>query len=144
MSDSRSSLTAVARVRRVREQDSLLGLLQAQREADDAGAVLAGLQDRLAPTGSTGQSLAAFVALRTGLVALEQASTLARADLEAADSIAASARAHWQADRCRLEAIEMLQERRGDQHRAEIAQAEAKELDEVATQLWARRAGEAS
>ena len=144
MSAARSSLSAVARVRRVREQDSLLGLLQAQREADDARAVLDGLQHRLAPVGVTGQSLAAFVALRTGLVALEQASTRARADLEAADSIAASARAHWQTDRCRLEAIEMLQERRGDQHRAEIARAEAKELDEVATQLWARHAREAS
>ena len=144
MSARHGSLAAVARVRRVREQDSLLGLLQAEREAVAARTVLADLQDCLAPVQATEQTLASFVALRTGLLAVEQASTRAQAQVEAAESIAASARAHWQVDRCRLEAIEMLRERRGDQHRAEIAQAEAKELDEVATQLWARHAGEVS
>ena len=130
---------AVARVRGVREQDSRLGLQQARREADEALARLDSLRALLAaPEVPGAQSLAAFMARRTALLAIGEATVLAEGALSTADTIAESALAHWQVDRTRLEAIEMLRDRRADERARECARAEAKELDEVATQLWAR------
>ncbi len=64
-------LRAVARVRRVREQDSRLGLVQASRELDEARGRLELLQGQLSQgdplAGRGAGSAAAFVAHRTGL-----------------------------------------------------------------------------
>jgi flagellar export protein FliJ len=134
------SLEAVARVRRVREQDSLTGLQQALREVGDAHARVQSLGARLdAVPGAGIATLDGFVALRTGLLAVEQAMTTAQAAVESATNLATSALEHWQRDKSRLKAIEMLQERRAAEARAEAARAEARELDDIATQLWQRR-----
>jgi flagellar FliJ protein len=134
------SLDAVARVRRVREQDSLAGLHLAGREVDDAQRRLAAIEARLADL--SGQQVSTpeeLLALRQGLLTLGQAVDAARDSLESARNLALSAQSHWHGDRIRLRTIEMLQERRADEARAEDARAQAKAQDEVATQLWVRR-----
>ena len=135
-------LRAVARVRRVREQDSRAGLQQAVREVDDAQTRLSMLEARMA-AGVAGEvdDIGSFVAARTHLLAVERAATAAQAGLVTARNLAHSAQAHWQHDKSRLKAIEMLQERRADEARAEEQRAEARELDEISTQLWRRRNG---
>ncbi|RLV48776.1 hypothetical protein D9V37_13725 [Nocardioides mangrovicus] len=134
-----SGLEAVARVRRVREEDSRYGLLMAEREVNRAGEQVARLDRQLTSHGTTTVSSAGeLVQLRQGLLALGELLQQAREDLESAQNVSLSARAHWQADRTRLRSIEMLQERRRDEARAERARAEARSQDEVATQLWLR------
>jgi flagellar export protein FliJ len=135
-------LRAVARVRRVREQDSRAGLQQAIREVGEAQSRLSSLESRLAAgVGSDVDDVSTFVAARTHLLAVERAATAAQAGLVTARNLAHSAQAHWQHDKSRLEAIEMLQERRADEARAEEQRTEARELDEISTQLWVRRNG---
>jgi flagellar biosynthesis chaperone FliJ len=141
----REALDAVARVRRVHERDSLLGLQQARREADEAHRLMIGLRAQLdAPATPGAEGLAAFVSRRTAMLAVERAASEAAEAHEAARGIAESAHCHWQADRVRLEAIEMLQERREAHERAVLDRAEATRGDEVATQLWSRTQGEAA
>ena len=134
------SLDAVARVRLVREQDSLAGLQLALQEVDSSRQHLSTIQMRL--TELSGQPVSTpeeLVALRQGMLALGQAANDAQAALESARTLATSAHSHWQHDRIRLRTIEMLQERRIEQARAESIRADAKGHDEMATQLWARR-----
>ncbi|MBV9830528.1 MAG: flagellar FliJ family protein [Marmoricola sp.] len=141
----RDALDAVARVRRVHERDSLLGLQQARREADEAHRLMEALRAQLdAPATPGGEALAAFVARRTAFLAVERAASEAAEAHDAALAIAESAHAHWQADRVRLEAIEMLRERRDLAERAGRDRAEATRVDEVATQLWSRTRGQAA
>jgi flagellar export protein FliJ len=140
------SLDAVARVRRVRERDSLTGLQHAVREVAQAQARVAALDARLdsAPSGAVAspvEDMDSFVATRSVLLAVEHALTHANTCLESSQNLAHSALAHWQSDKSRLKAIEMLQERRREAARAEAARAEAKELDDIAAQLWQRRHG---
>jgi flagellar export protein FliJ len=139
-SSNPDSLDAVARVRRVRERDSLTGLQHAVREVTHAQARVTALDARLDPCPS-GQveSLDSFVATRSVLLSVEHALTNAHASLESSQNLAHSALAHWQSDKSRLKAIEMLQERRREAARDEAARAEAKELDDIAAQLWQRR-----
>ncbi len=134
------SLDAVARVRRVREQDSLAGLHLALREVDSSQRHLEAIEDRLADLAASSVSTPEeFIALRQGLLALGQAVDAARTSLESARNLATSAQSHWHNDRIRLRTIEMLQERRIAEAQAEHARAQAKVEDEVATQLWRRR-----
>jgi flagellar protein FliJ len=134
------SLDVVERVRRVRERDSLSGLQLALREVESSREHLTTIEGRLDELSRHDVSTPEeFVALRQGLLTLGQAVDAARASLESAHNLATSAQAHWQNDRIRLRTIEMLQERRIDQARAEHARAEAKVQDEDATQLWRRR-----
>lgn len=133
------SLDAVARVRRVRERDSLTGLQFAVREVADAQDRVTRLETQRDRPIATIGSVGSFVAARTTLLAVEQATTAAQLVLESTQNLAHSALAHWQSDKSRLRAIEMLQERRLEEARAEAARAEAKELDDIATQLWQRR-----
>jgi flagellar FliJ protein len=133
------SLDAVARVRRVREQDSLTGLQLALREVEASQQHLVAAEGRLAElSGQQATTPEAFVALREGLLTLGRTVDVARASLESSRNLAVSAQSHWQNDRIRLRTIEMLQERREAETRAEEARAQAKVQDEVATQLWSR------
>lgn len=135
-----AGMRAVARVRGVREQDSRVGLQQALREQrrheDDA----AEARDRLsrADTFAVG-SAASFVALRASLEALGEVMRTAEKDTEASRTISEAAYARWQQDRTRVSAVEVLLERRAAARRAEQARREARDLDEVAAQLWQRR-----
>jgi flagellar FliJ protein len=134
------ALDAVARVRRIREQDSRAGLQLALGEARDAQARVTALEERL---GSLAERQAGtsqdFVTLRRGLLALAHTVTEAQDALESALTLAASAHAHWQQDRMRLRTIEMLQDSRLAEVHALRVRAEAKVQDETATQLWRRR-----
>lgn len=133
-------LRAVERVREVRERDSRLGLQQARREQEAHAGRLAELEEITRQHGSfVSGDMGAFVALRTQLVGLREATTHARAELDTATLVATSAQEHWQGDHTRLSAVESLLERRADERRAEALQAEARELDDVAGRLWLRR-----
>jgi flagellar export protein FliJ len=53
-------------------------------------------------------------------------------------TVAEAALARWQSDRARLEAVELLLDRRATERRAVAARAEARELDDLATQRHRR------
>jgi flagellar export protein FliJ len=134
------SLDAVARVRGVRERDSLLGLRLALREVETSEEQLHAIEARLEELAtrpcSTPEQL---LAVRQGLQVLGQAVAAARESLESARLLAASAQSHWQQDRMRLRTIEMLLDRRAERARVEEAKAQAKVEDEVAAQQWRRQ-----
>lgn len=139
-------LHAVARVRGVRETDSRLGLQQALAEQRQRELSLASLEDRLrnAPAFEIGTATA-FIAQRQALATLGQWVTTAGEEVASARTITGEARVRWQQDKTRLSAVEMLLERRAAERRAERDRAEARDLDEVAAQLWQRtRGGETS
>lgn len=133
-------LAAVARVRSLRERDSLLGLLDADERRREEQARLDALEGRLAQAAPAAgpQPTADFLAERRGLLALGELATAAARRVEGADAVAAAARGRWQVDRTRLEAISLLQERRVEQRREERRHREDAETDEVAGRLWLR------
>jgi flagellar protein FliJ len=138
----RDALAVVARVRKVREEDSRYGVQLANHEVHEARVRLQSLDQRLTdhgqrPVTSPGE----LISLRTGLLALGDAVRDAQAEVESAELLAVSAQERWQQDRLRLRTIEMLQERRAEAARVERLRAEAKVQDEVATQLWRRTSG---
>jgi flagellar export protein FliJ len=138
----RDALAVVARVRRVREEDSRYGVQLATHEVQEARVRLLALDQRLTVLGQQPvASAGALVSLRTGLLALGDAVREAQAEAESAELLALAAQERWQQDRLRLRTIEMLQERRAEAARVERTRAEAKLQDEVATQLWRRTAG---
>ena len=135
-----AGMRAVARVRGVREQDSRLGLQQAVAEEHEAGRHLTLLEDRLASAeDSTGADLATFLAVRVGHQALAADIARSRMAVATARTVTASARDHWQRDKTRLSAVELLLERRAEERRAEQARREARDLDDVVAQRWLRR-----
>lgn len=142
-----AGLGAVARVRGAREQDSRIGLQQAMADLRDREARVADLRRQLAlvqePDVST---VADFVLHHERVRAFVQSVEAAAEDARAAAAVAASARAHWQVDKTRLSAVEMLLERRAEERRTEDRRREDRDLDEVVTQQWlrARAAGGAA
>lgn len=134
-------LGAVARVREVRERDSRLGLVAALADLRAREARVGELEAALREHGSfVSGDMATFVALRESLTALRESLVAERSRLDVARTVAVDADAHWQADRSRLGAVEGLLERRADERRLERRRAEDRELDEMATQGWLRRA----
>lgn len=137
-------LDAVARVREVREHDSRLGLVEALRDLRAREARVAELETALREHGSfvAGdlRDMATFVALRESLTALRESLVAEHARLSVAQTVAMDADARWQADRSRLGAVEGLLERRAAERRVERRRAEDRDLDEVASQGWLRRA----
>ena len=138
-------IRAVARVRAVREKDSQIGLQQALREQrlhEDRATELRGRveQHQSFELGSA----ASFLALRASLDALGQVLRSTETDVTTSRTISEAAYGRWQQDRARLSAVEVLLERRDRVRREEAARHEARELDEIAGQLWRRRSsGEA-
>ncbi|MDP3890245.1 flagellar export protein FliJ [Nocardioides sp.] len=133
-------LRAVARVRGVREQDSRLGLRQALAEHHTSEGRLARLDEQRDRTPALVESsVTEFLATRQSLTVLADALRAARADVASRAVVAAEARGRWQHDRTRLEAVEMLLERRAAARRAESDRREARELDDLAAQRWQRR-----
>lgn len=141
MSGQDAGMRAVARVRGVRERDSRLGLQQALREQRAAEARVAYLRSAMvAADDFTAGDATAFLALRVRLRSYGDALSVAGAEAEGSRTIAEAAQAHWRRDRTRLEAVEQLLERRAAERCREAARAEARELDDIAGQLWQRRA----
>ncbi len=79
-----------------------------------------------------------FLEARGALLALGSAIAAARGKLDATDAVALAARSRWQQDKTQLDAISMLMERRALELRAELMRREARDLDEIAGQRWAR------
>ncbi len=136
-------LVAVARVRDVRERDSLFGLRRASEE-HDARQVRADQLDETvrqhAASGApAGQPLPEWAAQRRALVSLATAARSAHDDVAAAARLKATAHGHWQRDRARLRAVQQLLEHRAEARRAELARTEARELDDIGGQAWLRR-----
>jgi flagellar export protein FliJ len=135
-------MRAVARVRSVREHDSRIGLQQAIAEQREHEAHAADVRRRLEgaarfDAGSSGS----FLALRASLDALGAVLRMADDETAASRRISEAAYARWQEDRARLGAVEVLIERRAAERRSDAARREARDLDEVAAQLWQRRSG---
>lgn len=142
---SDAGLLAVARVRKVRESDSKIGLQTALAELHQAQARVDVLRHQLETADAFGTGSAAeFLAVRTSLQAIGEVLVSAEEQRESTGTISAAAFARWQHDRARLAAIEMLLERRAAAHRAEVARAEATELDDIAAQRWLRQRGRAA
>jgi flagellar protein FliJ len=133
-------MRAVARVRSVREQDSRIGLQQALGEQRSHEHRTAELRRRLegAHTFDAG-SAGSFLALRASLDALGSALHTSEDETAASRRISEAAYGRWQVDRTRLAAVEALLERRAAERRAAAARREARDLDEIAVQLWQRR-----
>lgn len=138
-----AGLHAVARVRGVREQDSRTGLQQANRELAEASGRVAELEESVRRAADVAPSSGAdsWVAARATLVALSSRITAAREGVSMSRTVAEAALARWQSDRARLEAVELLLERRAADRRTDAARAAARELDDLAAQRHARQAG---
>jgi len=135
-----AGMHAVARVRAMREQDSRIGLQQALREHRVHESRTADLRHRVENAGTfAAGSAASFLALRASLDALGQVLLAAEEETAASRVISEAAYSRWQQDKTRLSAVEVLLERRAAERRAEASRREARELDEVAGQLWQRR-----
>jgi flagellar export protein FliJ len=134
-----AGLAAVARVRGARERDSRIGLQQAAAEHRAKQERVLDLRAQLEELATPDHaSVAAFVLHHELSRALSEVIEEAVVEADAAAGIAASARAHWQHDKTRLSAVEMLLERRADERRAERRRLETRDLDEVVTQQWLR------
>lgn len=133
-----AGLHAVARVRAIRERDSLLGLQASLAEEQQAQQRVVAMDQRLAtwsaPTGTT----SAFLAARASGLALAHGASLARTAAETAHTFTLASQDHWRRDKTRLSAVERLLERRADERRAEAARREAREADELASVRWLR------
>ncbi len=139
-----AGMLAVARVRGVREQDSRLGLKRASADEREAGRRLAAVEELLATDDQpTTLDLVGFLVARGTATAQAAEASVARQALSVAGTVTASAREHWQRDKTRLSAVELLLERREEQRRAERARREITEVDDLVSSRWlrARRAG---
>lgn len=141
-----AGMRAVARVRGVREHDSRLGLRRAVDDEREAGRRLSALEDRLAGTGPADGDVGSFLLARAAARALASETSAARAALGAAGTVTTAARTHWQRDRTRLSAVELLLERRAEERRSERERRERAEVDDLVSARWlrARRGGEQS
>ncbi|MGN6782677.1 MAG: flagellar export protein FliJ [Marmoricola sp.] len=136
-----AGLNAVARVRGVREQDSRTGLQQAHRELASAEAKVVRLEGVLsdAAAAPAPAEADAWTSARATLAALSSRVSAAREGAAMSRTVAEAALARWQSDRSRLQAVELLLDRRAAERRAEADRAEARELDDLATQRHVRR-----
>lgn len=136
-------LAAVARVRGVRERDSRLGLAAAVATVRERESLAAHRRELLAAAEAFDAGVGAdFVAHQHTLTGLAEAVRDADAAVASARVVAASALAHWQQDKARLRAVELLLERRAQARKEERDRTESRELDDVAARLWLRRTRE--
>lgn len=138
-----AGMLAVARVRRVREADSRIGLQTALAEQRAAQARVEEIQRRLRAAntfmdGSTDE----FVAVRASMQVLGMVLLAATEERDRAGTISVAALDAWHQDRARLEAIEGLLERRAATRRTEAERSERRELDDLAGQRWLRASRE--
>jgi flagellar FliJ protein len=139
-------LHAVARVRGVREQASLLALQQTLATLRQREAHLARLQEQLREAAArevaileSGGTPGALLTLRMTLGHLAESTRMARTELTGAHQLAETARHRWEQDRSQLAAVEQLLDRRTAERRHEARRAEDRQTDETAAQGWQRR-----
>ena len=137
--DPDAGMRAVARVRSVREQDSRLGLGRAAADEREAARRLDAVRSQLAQaTLPETADPARFVLGRLGVAAMADEVTLAGKALATAGTVTTAARAHWQHDKTRLSAVELLLERREAERRAERDRRETAEVDDLVASRWLR------
>jgi hypothetical protein len=133
-----AGLRAVARVRAIRERDSLLGLQTSLAEEQQAQQRVIGLEGRLATWSAPEGATSTFLAARAAGLALAVEARLAHTAAETAHTFTLASQDHWRRDKTRLSAVERLLERRATERRAEAARREARESDELASVRWLR------
>ena len=135
--DPDAGMRAVARVRGVREQDSRLGLSRAAADEREAGRRAAAVREQLAthvlPETADPSGFALGRVVAAGMVAQVAAADRA---LAVAGTVTTAAREHWQRDRTRLSAVELLLERREAGRRAERLHRETREVDDLVSARW--------
>lgn len=137
--DPDAGMRAVARVRGVREQDSRLGVARAAADEREAVRRLDAAVALLAATSDAGDAdPASYGAARHAAAAVAAHVAASRAALTSATTLTAVAREHWQRDRTRLSAVELLLERRGERRRAERERRERVEVDDLVAARWLR------
>jgi flagellar biosynthesis chaperone FliJ len=133
-------MRAVARVRELRERDSRLGLQQAAAEEQAQARRLLDLEARIADAARAGQgSTDDFRRARQHLSLLGELAVGTERALASAETVTAAAMSHWQADRTRLGAVELLLDRRARDRADTDLREEHRRLDEVATLHWQRQ-----
>lgn len=137
--DPDAGMRAVARVRSVREQDSRLGLGRAAADEREAARRLDAVRAQLA-TASVPESAdpARFALGRLAVAAIAADVTVAGEALTTAGNVTAAARAHWQHDKTRLSAVELLLERREEERLAERQRRETADVDDLVATRWLR------
>lgn len=135
-----AGMLAVARVRGARERDSRIGLQQAAAEQRQREARVTELRAQLDSVSGVEDGTVAEFLTRHALVRTAAESVRsAEGEAGSAARLTALARSHWQADKTRLSAVEMLLERRAVARRAEQGRRDARDLDEIVSQQWLRQ-----
>lgn len=138
-------LSAVRRVRSVRENDSRIGLQHAlaesRRRAEEAERALRAVQ--VSPAFVAG-SVAEFLGHAQRLGALASASSAAEHAAATSLRVGEEATRRWQHDRTEVRVVDLLLERRAAERAAERERRTAAELDDLAAVGWQRRAAEAA
>lgn len=139
MSAPDRALEAVRRVRRARERDSRIGLVQARADTRRREVAAAAARDRLtgAPPFTAGDPVE-FRAHASLLRALADA--VGRRDEEVRTSrvVADEADRRWAGDRQAVRTVDLLLDRRAEERRHAHRRREATRLDELAAQGWLR------
>ncbi|GAA1436039.1 hypothetical protein GCM10009641_33770 [Mycobacterium cookii] len=137
--DPDAGMRAVARVRGVREQDSRLGLAQASADLHEAVRRLDSFAARLVETHDPEVAdPASFAAARAVAAGAALDVSTSRAALASSTMLHLAAREHWQRDRTRVAAVELLLERRAERRRAERLRRERVEVDDLVAARWLR------
>lgn len=137
--DPDAGMRAVARVRGVREQDSRLGLARAAADEREAGRRVEAVVARLAAaTDPAAIDPSGYATARLAAAGLAADVTASRTALASATTLTTVARSHWQRDRTRLAAVELLLERRAEARREERARRERVEVDDLVAARWMR------
>jgi flagellar protein FliJ len=136
------ALSAVARVREVRETDSRIGLQRVLAEEAALVARLASLESVLSASRVRAQETPAeLMACRTALAHLGVLIQEVRGAADTATVVTAEARARWSGDKARLAAVEHLLEKRAERRRTEADRRAARDADDLAAQRWSREHG---
>ncbi|MFC0223017.1 flagellar FliJ family protein, partial [Nocardioides zeicaulis] len=122
---------------RRRDPAGVTGVDAAEQRLDDATARLAAASDPV------GVDPATFATARVAAAGTASEVIALRAAVATAVTFTTSAREHWQRDRTRLAAVELLLERRGERRREERARRERVEVDDLVAARWLRARAEA-
>ena len=137
------ALSAVRRVRAVRENDSRIGLQHAlaesRRRAEEAERALQAVAT--APAFAEG-TVAQFLGHTQRLTGLAGASRSAEDAAATSSRVAEEATRRWQHDRTEVRVVDLLLERRAAERAAERERRLVAELDDLAAVGWQRRAAE--
>lgn len=138
--DHDRGLTAVRRVRSVRESDSRIGLqhalVESRRKEDEASRLRAALE---AEPGFGVGSVVDFRRHADRLSGLAEAGSRAETAAGASARVADEAARRWQHDRTEVRVVDLLLERRAAERSATRARREAADLDDLAAVGWLRR-----